>query len=325
MRIIAFSLAAVNKTLYNNSMILEETAKLEGYELLDSGKGYRLERFGEYVLQKPDPAVLWERSLPAAEWDKADALYIKGDTKGSAGAAVDENTGERGNWKVANKSMKDKWVLDYTIPKTKVKISFFAKLNPFKHTGIFPEQVANWNFISERLAGKKPGEVKFLNLFGYTGIASVLAAKLGAEVTHVDASKPSLTSAKENMLLSDLPEDSIRWILDDCLKFVKREVKRGKKYDAIIMDPPAFGRGAKGEVWKFNESMPELLENIRQLLSDDFSFVIINAYAVSVSSLLLRSLLEDFKTGRKIDYGELVLNQKAGDRVLSTGIFGRLY
>jgi 23S rRNA (cytosine1962-C5)-methyltransferase len=174
--------------------------------LLDSGDGYRLEKFGDFVLQKPDPAVLWSRDLSESEWDKADALYIRG-------GSVDE---ERGNWQVANNEMPLQWTLEYKIPNSTDKISFYAKLNPFKHTGIFPEQSANWNFISEKLNGKK--EVKLLNLFGYTGIASVLAAKLGAKVTHVDASKPSITSAKENMLLSGLPDDTIRWILDDAVK-----------------------------------------------------------------------------------------------------------
>ncbi len=298
-------------------MIKEELGKLPGYELLDTGDGYRLERFGSFVLQKPDPAALWKRSLPESEWKKADAVYIK---RGE----------DRGSWKVDNKKMPEKWLLDYTIPQLGERISFHAKLNPFKHTGIFPEQAANWDFISEQLqsAKKQNKEVKLLNLFGYTGIASVLAAKLGAKVTHVDASKPSIGDAKENMLASGLPEDSIRWILDDAVKFVKREVTRGQKYDAIILDPPAFGRGARGEVWKFNEDLPKLLELLQKICSDDFQFLIINAYAVSVSSILLKNLLEDFSktmSPKFIDYGELVLKQKTGNRMLSTGIFARLY
>lgn len=300
-------------------MIKEEIGNLKGYELLDSGDGYRLERFGQFTLQKPDPAVLWKKSLNKAEWDKADALYIRAEE-------------DRGNWRIANENMPEKWVLDYEIPNAetfKDKISFYAKLNPFKHTGIFPEQAANWDFITEKLqaAKKDKREIKFLNLFGYTGIASVLAAKLGAKVTHVDASKPSIGDAKENMLLSGLPEDSIRWILDDAVKFVKREVTRGNKYDAIILDPPAFGRGAKGEVWKFSEDLPVLLEALRKICSDDFQFLIINAYAVSVSSVLLKNLMEDFSKNMNpkfIDYGELILKQKEG-RLLSTGIYARLH
>ncbi|MDB4939936.1 MAG: rRNA (cytosine1962-C5)-methyltransferase [Candidatus Doudnabacteria bacterium] len=300
-------------------MIKEEIGDLKGYQLLDSGDGARLEKFGEYVLQKPDPAVLWTKSLPESEWKKADAIYIRGSE-------------DRGNWKVQNKQMPEKWTLDYQIPNSsnpEDKITFYAKLNPFKHTGIFPEQAANWDFITEKLqaAKKQNKELKVLNLFGYTGIASVLAAKLGAKVSHVDASRPSLNDAKENMLMSGLPEDAIRWILDDAVKFTKREAARGNKYDAIILDPPAFGRGAKGEVWKFSDDLPKLLEVLRKVCSDDFQFLIINAYAVSVSAVLLKNLMEDFSKNmhpKFIDYGELILKQKNG-RLLSTGIFARLH
>jgi 23S rRNA (cytosine1962-C5)-methyltransferase len=291
-------------------MILEELSTLDDYELLDSGDGLRLERFGKYVLSRPDPAVLWKKRLPESEWEKADAAFTR-------------NEEDRGEWE--NKNVPEKWTMQYA-KGTDHELSFFAKLTPFKHTGVFPEQSANWDFITEKLKARKekPEKLRFLNLFGYTGIASVLAAKMGCEVTHVDASKPSMDWARENMLESGLPEDAIRWILDDCLKFVKREVKRGKKYDAIILDPPAFGRGAKGEVWKFNEDLPELLESIKEILSDEFSFVIINAYAVSVSSLLLKNLFIDLDGKRSIDYGELVIKEKSG-KLLSTGIFARLY
>ena len=317
-------------------MILEEIGHLPGYELIDSGEGYRLERFGDFVLSRPDPAVLWARSQPESIWQKADAIFTK----------HGEQADEKGAWK-KNSKVPEKWLMDYELPGSligglpgsaqtgKNKISFYVQLTPFKHTGVFPEQVANWNFIVEQIGAvkagghgsmvKQPERIKFLNLFGYTGIASVLAAKLGAEVTHVDASRPSLNWANENMLASGLPKDAIRWILDDVLKFVKREVKRGKTYDAIILDPPAYGRGAKGEVWKFNEDLPKLLEEIKKIISPDFKFLIINAYAVSVSSLLLKNLLADFGLPvKKIDYGELVLKEKSG-RELSTGIFARLY
>lgn len=277
-------------------MILEETSHLDGYELLDSGDGYRLEKYGPYTLARPDPGVLWRRSRPAL-WENADAVF------------------EDSGWRMKTKTPKA-WLMKYN------NISFYAKLSPFKHTGIFPEQAANWDFIAKNSAGAN--KLKFLNLFAYTGIASVLAAKIGWQTTHVDASKPSITWAKENMLASGLPEDAIRWIYEDCLKFVKREARRDNKYDAIILDPPAFGRGPKGEVWKFGEDMPGLLTTISQLLSPDFRFLIINAYAVSVSSLLLKNMLEDLDTKRKINYGELVLKEKTG-RQLSTGIFARLY
>lgn len=305
-------------------MILEEIGQLEGYELVDSGEGMRLEKFGEYLLVRPDPAVLWKKSLPESEWKKADAEFTR-------------SIEDKGSWNVRGK-VPEKWLMQYQPAaaqnKTNSEISFYAKLTPFKHTGVFPEQVSNWNFISKQL-GAKFGEgtkqIKLLNLFGYTGIPSVLAAKLGVQVTHVDASKPSIGWAQENMLASGLPENSIRWILDDALKFVKREVRREAVYDAIIMDPPAFGRGAKGEVWKFHEQFPELLHEAAQLIKPEtFKFVIINAYAVSVSALLLKNMLEDFAAEAKllseknIDYGELVIEQN-NKRKLSTGIFGRLY
>lgn len=293
-------------------MIKEEIGQLPGYELLDSGYGYRLEKFGEYVLSRPDPGVLWSRGLPDEEWQKADAIFVK---------RAGDSEEERGGWQ-KNTAVPEKWQMAYR------DIKFFVELSPFKHTGVFPEQVANWDFIVEQVGEwqkKHPGKkMRVLNLFGYTGIASVLCAKLGCEVTHVDASRPSITWAKENMLLSGLPEDAIRWILDDCSKFVKREVKRGGNYDAVIMDPPAFGRGAKGEVWKFSEDLPKLLEDIKQILSDDFGFLIINAYAVSVSSLLLKNLLLGLGKGENIEHGELVLQQKSDGKLLSTGIFARL-
>ena len=291
-------------------MIQEEIGELTGYSLIDSGDGYRLEKFGEYVLARPDPAVLWKKTQPESAWKKADAVFVKSGE-------------EKGTWK--NSKVPEQWLMHFGEGAS--KISFYTKLTPFKHTGVFPEQAANWNFIAKHMNGEP---VKVLNLFGYTGIASVLCAKLGAMVTHVDASKPSITWAKENMRASDLPDDSIRWILEDAIKFVKREARRGNKYNAIIMDPPAFGRGAKGEVWKFNEQLPELLSEVAHIIdTDDFKFIIINAYAVSVSSLLLKNLLDDLaQTAQiknpKIDYGELILKEQSG-RMLSTGIFGRLY
>jgi 23S rRNA (cytosine1962-C5)-methyltransferase len=296
-------------------MILEETTNLDSYELIDSGDEYRLERFGDFVLARPDPAVLWQKSLPESEWQKADAVY--------------EKQGEdRGKWQVKNKELPEKWLMNFSYPKADLDISFFSKLTPFKHTGIFPEQAANWQFMIEQFAKNKGKPMQMLNLFGYTGVASVLAAKMGVKVTHVDASKPSLNWAKENMLASNLPNDAIRWIFEDCLKFIKREVRRGNKYDCILMDPPAFGRGAQGEVWKFSDDLPVLLDQVRQLLNPNFKFLIINAYAVSVSSLLLKNLLDDLNshlgTQKKVDYGELVLKQKNG-RMLSTGIFARIY
>jgi 23S rRNA (cytosine1962-C5)-methyltransferase len=226
---------------------------------------------------------------------------------------------ERGKW-VFLKKIPERWQLNWR------DVSFWVEPTPFKHLGVFPEQAVHWEWMIEKTSKRKraSGEAKVLNLFGYTGIASVVCAKAGAKVTHVDASKPSITWAKENMLASGLGETSIRWILEDVLSFVKREVLRGNSYDAIIMDPPVFGHGADGEVWKFNEQFPELMTECAQLLSPSPLFVIVKAYAVSMSALMLQNVLEDYlqKLRGSVSCGELVLQQDQG-RLLSTGIFGR--
>jgi len=278
------------------------------YQLLDSGDGERLERFGEFAFSKPDPQVLWNRSLPNSEWEKVDAFY--------------DNSG-RGGW-VFNKKIPSRWQLSWN------DIKFWVEPTPFKHLGVFPEQAVHWEWMKEKISQHdklvaRNEKIKILNLFGYTGIASVVCAKAGAQVTHVDASKPSIAWAKENMILSGLSEDSIRWILEDVLSFLHREVRRGNKYDGILMDPPVFGHGAKGEVWKFNENFPELMLLINQLLSKNPLFVIVNAYAVSASALMLQNVLEDSlkNFGGTVDCGELVLKQNNSERLLSTGIFGR--
>ena len=203
-------------------------------------------------------------------------------------------------------------------------LSFWAKLTPFKHTGVFPEQIAQWEFIQRQIKGAKK-QLNILNLFAYTGIASLVSAAAGARVTHVDASRPTIGWARDNQALSRLEDKPIRWILDDALKFVKREVKRGVRYDAIIMDPPVYGHGPHGEKWDFAVSFPQLLDACRQALSDRPQFIIINAYAVSASSLMLENVMEDLteKHSGTIESGELVLAEKNSDRLLSTGIFSR--
>ena len=271
------------------------------YELLDSGNGQKLERFGKYTLVRPDPQIIWKPTLPQSEWNKADAIFIR--TKE-----------DRGNWKF-NTQLPEKWLCNYQ------NISFWVKLSPFKHTRVFPEQSIHWDFVTEKLQ-KTTGEKKVLNLFGYTGIASLVAAAAGAHVTHIDASYPTIGWARENQKASGLEEKPIRWILDDCFKFVQREIKRGVKYDGIIMDPPSFGHGPDGEMWKFNESFPRLLSACKQILSDDPLFIIINAYAISTSAITLENMLKDLNLGGTIESGELALEEKSG-RLLSTGIFAR--
>jgi 23S rRNA (cytosine1962-C5)-methyltransferase len=277
------------------------TAGWEDYELLDTGNGLRLERFGKYRLVRPDPQIVWQPHLPQSEWLSADAVYNP----------------YKKQWDNKNK-IQQRWLMHYK------DLSFWAELTPFKHTGVFPEQTLQWDWMSEKIHNAK-GQVKVLNLFAYTGIASLVAAQAGAVVTHVDASRPTIGWAKENQAASQLTEKPIRWILDDALKFVQREIKRGAKYDALIMDPPVYGHGPGGEKWEFTESFPELLAASRQILGNNPLFVLINAYAISASSLMLENVLKDFVPTKKqnIEVGELAIEEQGSGRLLSTGIFGR--
>jgi 23S rRNA (cytosine1962-C5)-methyltransferase len=286
------------------------------YEFLDSGEGFRLEKFGPYILQRPDPQAIWKRLLSEQDWNNADAVFTR-------------TIEDRGTWQF-KKQLPEKWLMHYK------NLSFWVKLSPFKHTGIFPEQHVQWDWIQERVkrkaeSGKKEtkdilnAQPNVLNLFAYTGIASLAAAVSGAKVTHVDASRPTIGWARDNQTASKLEQAPIRWILDDAVKFVQREIKRGNRYDGIILDPPVFGHGPDGSVWKFHESFPELMDLCKQVLSDNPLFIIVNAYAISSSSLMLQNVLEDVtkNLGGGIEVGELVLEEKQNHRPLSTGIFAR--
>ncbi len=284
-------------------MIILKTPGIDGYSLLDSGKGYRLEKFGPYTIARPDPQAIWERNLNEQEWEKADAIF--------------ESNGEKGNW-VFKQNLPHKWIMNFD------NISFWVKLTPFKHTGVFPEQIIQWNWVKEKIE-KENRQLQILNLFGYTGIASLVCAKAGAKVTHVDASRPTIAWARDNQTASKLLDKPIRWILDDAIKFVQREIKRGVKYDGIIMDPPVYGHGPNGEKWNFTESFPLLFNLCQQVLCEKPTFLLINAYALSSSSLMLENILKDFqkKFGGIIEAGELALEEQNSTRLLSTGIFGR--
>lgn len=294
-------------------MKLLSTKGFSDYELLDSGRGKRLERFGKYVISRPDPQAIWKTYLLKSDWNKADATYLE----------------EQKEWN--KNSLPEKWPLSYK------NVKFYGKLTNFKHTGVFPEQLLNWEFIEEKIKNANR-QINVLNLFGYTGIASLVCAENGARVTHVDGSKPSIAWAKENQYLSGLSAKPIRWILDDALEFTAREERRGNIYDAIIMDPPAYGHGPNGEIWDFNKSFPRLLENCKKILSNTPLFVIVNAYAISSSSVMLANMLEDYLklNSEKIEFGELALQarlpslrsgvsgqEKSRNRLLSTGIFAR--
>lgn len=286
-------------------MKIISTPGFDDYELLDSGNAKRLERFGKYIIAKPDPQAVWNTKKDKLIWDKADATYIQ--------------NGNKGEWLNKNK-VPEKWLLHYK------NLSFYCRLTPFKHTGVFPEQVLNWDFIQEKIE-KAGREINVLNLFGYTGISTLAAAASGARVTHLDASKPAITWARENQTASKLLEKPIRWILDDALKFVKREINRNVRYDAIIMDPPVYGHGPNGEIWNFNESFPKLMELCQKVLSDNPLFVIVNAYAISASSIMLENVLKDYLSylGGNFECGELAIEEKDSKRFLSTGIFARWF
>jgi 23S rRNA (cytosine1962-C5)-methyltransferase len=272
---------------------------VKDYDLIDSGEGRRLERFGKYILDRPDPEVLWQKTLPEIEWQKADAVF-------------------KDKW-VNKNNVPERWQLSYN------KIKFWAKLAPFKHTGVFAEQDWQWDYINNQISKSANRQINVLNLFAYTGIATLFAAKAGAKVTHLDASKPAITWANENRILNGMQDAPIRWIIDDAVIFTGREIKRGVKYDAIIMDPPVYGHGPRGEIWDFSKCFPKLLENCRQILSAKPLFILVNAYAVSSSPITLANTLQGYfgGLGGKIEHGELTLREKSAGRLLSTGIWAR--
>ena len=283
-------------------MDILSTRGFDDYSLIDSGNGRRLEQFGKYIISRPDPQAIWKPLKNEDFWQKADAVYVQ--------------NGRKGYWD--KNSVPEKWTLKYK------GLKFYCRLTPFKHTGVFPEQSLNWEFM-EKILEKAGRQANILNLFGYTGASTLVAAGAGSKVTHVDASKPSITWAKENQEASGLSEKPVRWILDDAVKFVKREIKRGVRYDGIIMDPPVYGHGPEGEVWDFNRSFPELVGLCRQVLSENPHFFIVNAYAVSASSIMLVNVVNDFckNLGGNTEYGELALKEEETERLLSTGIFAR--
>ena len=240
------------------------------YELIDCSDGERLERWGNYVLIRPDPQIIWSTPRRNPLWNKADARYIRSHTGG-------------GRWEVY-RSLPDSWNIRYK------DLTFRVKTMGFKHTGVFPEQAVNWEFTAEQIrASEKP--VRLLNLFAYTGCATVSALANGASVTHVDASKGMVLWAKENAAASDLSGANVRWLVDDCRKFVERELRRGNRYDMIIMDPPSYGRGPGGEVWKLENEIYALASLCARLLSDDASMFMINSYTAGLSPSVMRYIL----------------------------------
>src|SRR3989338_537960 len=280
------------------SLKVETTKPSRDYELLDSGEGEKLERFGDIVLSRPDPQALWRKNK--SDWSDVDAKY--------------ENKAEGGEWKYKNKKL-DKWAIEFG------ELKFWIRPTPFKHVGLFPEQSVNWNWMKGIVKSKS----NVLNLFGYTGGASLACAQAGASVVHVDSSKSAMTWARENAELSGLADKPIRWILEDARAFVKREIKRGNKYDGIIMDPPAFGHGANDEVWKIEKHFLELMSLAKNVLSPKPLLFLINGYASGYSGIAYRNnidfLLSGF--GGKLESGELSIEEEKSGRLLPTGIFAR--
>lgn len=279
------------------------------YRLLDSGLGEKLEAWSGYLLRRPDPNAVWDKRLIAADWNKADATFaILREPSRSARASVK-------NW-VVRRPPPGQWRFRYQ------ELALELQLTPFKHTGVFPEQAANWEWFSKLIkqAGHQPS---VLNLFGYTGAATLAAAAAGARVCHVDASKPAVDWAGRNQRLSGLTDKPVRWILDDCLKFVAREQKRGAQYDAVIMDPPAFGRDPRGRVFKFEDHVPGLLRSCREILAERPLFFLINGYSMGYSATVLKNLLGDILPIDRIECGELHLPEADGLRTLPCSVFAR--
>lgn len=272
------------------------------YEVLDTGEGEKLERVGKYKFVRPFEDAVWAKSLAKKDWAEVDGKFFT------------SKKGEKSGWKL-NRKLEAKWVIEYK------DIRFSVMPTAFRHYGFFSEQASHWDFIENSIknASQNNRKIKFLNLFGYTGVASLFALRAGAEVTHLDASKTSLAWAKENQELSSLGELPMRIICDDALKFLEREAKRGNKYDAIIMDPPKFGRGPKGEIWKIEEMLPKLLENVRKVLSEKPLFVILTSYAIESSSLSLKYALEEAikNFSGETENGELCVLEKSNNRVIS--------
>ena len=287
------------------TLSLLESSHWKDYELLDSGDGLKLERFGSYTFIRPEVQAMWRRSAPEKDWDSADAVF----------QPTNEESG--GHWSLKRK-IPERWEMKYD------SIRFWTMITPGRHLGVFPETASHWNFMADSIrTAARP--IKVLNLFGYTGLASLAAAAAGAQVTHVDASKKSVTWARDNQTLSGLNDKPIRWIVDDALKFVQRESRRGARYDGILLDPPKFGRGPKGEVWEVYKSLPPLLDLCRGLLSNQPLFLIMTIYAVKASALHLGQVLEDVMSKNKgsVERGELVTREKSAGRLLSQAVYAR--
>lgn len=283
----------------------------EDYELIDSGNFKKLERFGPHVLSRPEPQAIWSPALSEAEWNKkAHATFNR-----KSGAAA---TAEDGNWEL-KPGMPEQWHIRYHYEG--MHLTFRLGLTAFKHVGIFPEQAENWNYIYQGLQQMDVNQPVVLNLFAYTGGASLAAKAAGADVVHVDSVKPVVSWARQNMEASQL--SNIRWTVEDALKFVRKEAKRGRKYQSIILDPPAYGRGPEGEKWLLEKHLPELLEHCGQILDPEHHLLILNLYSMGFSALIAENMVKQyFPFAQDVENGELYI-QDQGGRNLPLGVFAR--
>lgn len=274
------------------------------YELIDSGEGEKIERYGDKILARPDPQAIWPKASPY-KWSKADAVF---------GESL---SGGKGKWKERTK-LPDSWPINFG------GYVFNIRLSAFKHTGIFPEHKPNWEWI-EKVISETKRKISVLNLFGYTGGATLAALKSGAEAVHVDASKVAIVWAKENAKESGLSEKPVRWITDDVISFIKREIRRGNKYDGIVMDPPAYGHGPSGEMWQIEEDLLKMLLLCREIISDNPAFLLLNGYAAGYSAIGYANMVEEvfpFTKG-KTEYGEIGTRETERNIILPSGIFVR--
>jgi 23S rRNA (cytosine1962-C5)-methyltransferase len=285
------------------------TTKQKDYELLDSGENKKLERYGKFILSRPDPQALWPLNENSSVWQKSDAIFIR--------------KGKETEWK-KSKNLPEFWTIEFG------GLNFEIRPTTFKHTGLFPEQLPNWEWMTkkikdERSKMKDQRQIKVLNLFGYTGGATLACAKAGSEVVHLDGSKMAISWARKNQELSGLSDKPIRWILDDARTFLRREIKRGNHYDAIIMDPPSFGHGPNKELWKIEEHFDELIELSKKVLSRKPLFFLINGYASGYSPIAYTNNLIQLqdKFGGEIEMGELTISESNSKRLLPCGIFSR--
>jgi len=273
------------------------------YEILDMANGEKLERWKDVILVRPDPQIIWKNKTFPEKWNRINARYHRSKTGG-------------GSWEY-NKKMPESWQVKYK------NLTFNIKPMGFKHTGLFPEQAVNWDWMIDKIK-KEKRDIKVLNLFAYTGGATVACASAGASVCHVDSSKGMVAWAKENIASSGLEKRPVRYIVDDVVKFVNREIRRGNKYDAIIMDPPSYGRGANGEVWQFEENIADLVSLCTNVLSDNPLFFLINSYTTGISAKVLENLLEmNIKNKGKLSSGEVGLPMQNSKLVLPCGIYAR--